>query len=250
MPAGEQVASLGDVAATLSWSGGEHAVEDARLRIERAGVTEHDAGIADVCDQCRFEPGAVRVVDLDGDAEPEVLVDAFTGGVHCCTVTGIYDRRPATSGYGHLVAHFGNVGYDLEDIDGDGSPELRSADDRFAYAFAAYAFTGFPLQVHDYRRTPRVELVDVTRSFPGQVREDAAMHLRALRRAGRRDDVRGLLAAYVADQHLLGRARTGRAEIARQRRRSRLGTRRDAIWPGGSRYEPALLKALKSWGYR
>lgn len=251
VPAGEQVVALGDVTATLSWTGGEHAVEEARLRIDRAGVTEFGQGIPDVCDLCVLDPGALQVVDLDGDAEPEVLVEASTGGAHCCSVLGIYDRRPATTGYGHVVQGFGNVGFTLEDLDGDGTPEVRSADDRFAYAFAAYAFSGFPLQVWDYRRSPRVGLVDVTRRFPALLRSDAARHREVLRRAGRAGgDLRSVLAAYVADQYLLGRGKVGRAEIARQRRRSRLGTKKDTVWPGGSRYEPALLQALKGWGYR
>src|SRR5262249_23604484 len=30
---------------------------------------------------------AVHVQDLDGDGEPEVIVDLYTGGAHCCYVS-------------------------------------------------------------------------------------------------------------------------------------------------------------------
>jgi hypothetical protein len=30
------------------------------------------------------------VRDLDGDGEPEVLVDFYWGGVHCCFYTDVY----------------------------------------------------------------------------------------------------------------------------------------------------------------
>ena len=43
-----------------------------------------------------FGPGnpdgnSVRFANLDSDAEPEILVDLYTGGAHCCLISFIYD---------------------------------------------------------------------------------------------------------------------------------------------------------------
>ncbi len=96
-PAGEQSASSGDVVATLTWKAGAEeydGVVSPRLKIERAGAVALDAGITDLCKSCFFNGDAkspnVEVRDLDGDGEPDVLVQGFTGGPHCCTDLGIW----------------------------------------------------------------------------------------------------------------------------------------------------------------
>ena len=256
-PAGIQEATGGPVKATLSWQGSRaryDGVVAPRLKLERAGVVALDAGIGDLCDRCFFygdaEDPDVEVADLDGDAEPEVLVTTYTGGAHCCTDLGIWDYRADLGTYGHLVRNFGNGGHRLVDLDGDRRPELSSVDDRFAYAFAPYVFSARPPQVLRWSRVPRVGLTDVTRQFPQVIRKDAAALRRVLRGRAKGVDLRGPLAAYVADMYLLDRGREGRAEIARVRRRSRLGSAKDRAWPGGRRFEPALLAFLKKAGYR
>lgn len=257
VPAGSQQATGGTVTVTLSWkaSAGRYGgVRSPRLRIDRAGATALDVGIGDVCDACFFPGDAespnVAVADLDGDGEPEVLVTTFTGGAHCCTDVGIWDYRSALGTYGHLVRNFGNSSYDLDDLDGDGGLELVSADDRFSYAFAAYVFSVRPPQILRWRRAPTVGLVDVTRQFPAVIRDHARATRRNLRGHAKDLDLRGPLAAYVADMYLLGRGKEGLAEIARAQRRGRLGSAKDDIWPGGRRYRPALLKFLRTAGYR
>ena len=82
--------------------------------------------------------------------------------------------------------------------------------------------------------------VDVTRRFPKLVRADAASRLKQLRKARRGDDVRGIAAAYVADQYLLGHGSVGTRELDRLQRK---GLVRKA-------FKPYLLKKLKAWHYR
>src|SRR3954463_2206659 len=141
-PAGAQVkpgvtsATTGTVAATLSWQAGEVFAERPALRIVRAGAVAFDGALEEecrVCSQLGDARHALTVRDLDGDADPEVLVDTYTGGAHCCIVTPIF--RWAGDGYRRLTGFFGNVGYTLDDLDGDGRPEFVTADDSFAYVF-------------------------------------------------------------------------------------------------------------------
>lgn len=262
VPAGTQQSTSGTVTATLSWKASKRkydGVESARLKITRAGLPTLDAGIGDLCKHCFFnedeEQPNVEVRDLDGDGEPEVLVQAFTGGAHCCTDLGIWDFRPELGTYGHLIHYLGNAGYSLEDLDGDGKVEILTADDRFAYTFAAYVFSLRPTQVFAYRGGPKAGLRDVTRSHLGLIRQEATYFRKLLRGSlrSRKDedvDLRGPLAAYVADMYLLGRGKEARKEIARVRRAHRLGSTKDRVWPGGKRFEPELLSFLKNTGYR
>ena len=112
----------------------------------------------------------VTVRDLDGDGEPEVLIDLFTGGAHCCFYTVILRYDGGT--YRGTVAFWGDPDYSLRaDLDRDGRPELVTADDRFAYAFTFYAASVLPIRIESYDHGT---LTDVTSRFPSLVRAEAA----------------------------------------------------------------------------
>jgi hypothetical protein len=255
---GSETATLEQVTATLSWDGGDNGVTNARLRIDRAGQTVYDQPLPkSLCELCTFskaiapdEPGQDLVVrDLDADGEPEVVIQAYSGGAHCCTYAGIYDFRGVPGTYGVLVHGFGNPGYRLHAAR-DGHVDFDTSDDRFAYAFTAYGGTGEPLLVLRYIRTPRPRMLDVTRHHPTLIEKDAGRWLHEIRHARRGDDIRGLLAAYVADEYLLRRGQHGLTEVRRARRHHRLGPSSRQPWPGGKYYLPALLRFLNHAGYR
>jgi hypothetical protein len=242
--AGSITHGAGAVSATLAWDQAEYGIANPRLSVVRDGV-RYDLTIADIClEGCIVVPdgkddpagtSAVKVADLDGDGEPEILVDVFSGGAHCCLTARLLTFNG--TGYTPLDIGYGDVGYALKDADGDGHLELVGYDPRFSTVFTAFAGSAFPpsvLQV-DHGAT-----VDVTRRFPKLIRVDAAARLKDLRRAKRGDDVRGILAAYVADEYLLNKGTTGTREVDRLRRKG-LVTKA---------FKPYLLKKLKAWKYR
>jgi hypothetical protein len=145
------------------------------------------------------ESRSLRLQDLDGDGEPELLLDLFWGDAHCCFWTDVY--RYDGSSY-RLRYHFwGDLPYRLVDVNHDARPEFVNGDDRFAYAFAAFAFSGFPVQLWSYAAG---RFVDVTRRYPARIRSDAAHSWREylqLRRA--RYETEGAAAAWAADEYLL-----------------------------------------------
>jgi len=191
---------------------------------------------------------SVLVSDLDKNGEPDVVVDLFTGGAHCCTYSLIYGYSAATGGYVRLKHQWGNVGYLLEDLDSNGVFEFNSGDDRFAYAFTSYAESRFPPQIWHYRAG---RLVDVTRRFPKLVRKDARRLIRALPGYRRqRLDVRGFLAAYQADNYLLGRRQAARG-WKQLRAMARKGQIRpvSGAGPSGKRYLKSLLRFLRRLDY-
>jgi len=71
---------------------------------------------------------SVFVTDVDGDGEPEVVLDLYWGGAHCCWYSQIYRYVPATKHYTALVRVWGNFGYVFADLDHDGTQELVTRD--------------------------------------------------------------------------------------------------------------------------
>jgi hypothetical protein len=234
--AGSVTKTDGAVTATLSWDAAELGVSNPRLAVNRAGA-EQAPSLADAClVGCILTTDALKVADLDGDDEPEVLVDTFSGGAHCCLSLRLY--RWTGAAYARTSISWGDVGYALRDLDHDEVPELVGADPMFSSAFTAFAASSFPPMV---LRWDAGKTDDVTRRFPGLVRKDLGVQRTLLRRTIRRhQDVKGVLAALVADQYLLDRGPAGLKEVDRQRKARRVG----------KGYKKSLLKFLRRGGYR
>lgn len=255
--AGTVTKGSGTVSATLSWKSGAFGVTKPRLQISRAGAVVSDFDVTKLCDKyCLLTEDAagnaadpytiLHVADLDGDGEPEVMFDTFSGGAHCCVTQEIYGYDAPAKTYAHTASeHWGNSGYEVKDLNGDGSAELSGGDDVFAGAFSSYAASAFPPEVLSYRFDPRTKkgkLKDVTRNFPALVRTQAARLLKVIRKARpeRDHEIQGALAAYVADEYLLGQAAVGKAELTR--------ARKHRLTVAG--FQTDLLRVLKAAGYR
>lgn len=215
-----------------------------RLRITRKGRTWRSG----VLGTTYLNRPSLTVRDLDADGEPEVVLDTYSGGAHCCLDSRIFRHLPGQGAYAQTRHRWGNVGYRPRNLDGRDGVELVTADDRFAYEFTAFAASFFPLRIW---RFDGGRLVDVTRLFPGQIEHDAAGLWRAYR--GLRppaEDVRGVLAAWIADQCLLGRERQGWAVLEAAYRRGELGPAPElAGWAQGRSYLRALRTYLRTLGY-
>jgi hypothetical protein len=157
---------------------------------------------------------------------------------------------PGARRYRSTFAYWGNYGRRLVDLDHDGLPEVSAFDERFVYEYSAYVFSSAPIRIVQYRRGA---LVDVTRKFPAAIRKDAARNLGYYRK-GRRDirntDVRSFVAAYVADEYLLGDPAEARRMLDLALARGDLGRGRTLLgWPAGQAFVGKLMRDLKKWGY-
>ena len=208
-------ARSGSVEATLTYSrdAANYGFKADGLKIVRGGQVLYDGvphpaecGDLPCGPTVDFGPGLPPLIvrDLDADGEPEVVYSAYTGGAHCCSVAQVFELSPGASGYTAVGRFFGDPGFGIEDLDGDGRPEIVTADDAFAYRFTAYLFSGLPLSVlrYDHGR-----FVDVTRSFPRLLQPEARQFWRAYKdlRKNRDDSARGMAAAWAADQYRLGK---------------------------------------------
>jgi hypothetical protein len=253
---GSATKAAGAVQATLTWAAADYGNKDPHLVVTRAGAAAFDgspvaAGSPCVEDGCVYAASGKRdaplqVADLDGDGEPEVLVDIYTGGAHCCALTEILRFNGTT--YAPFEASWGNIGYDLQDLNGDGRPEFVTADDAFSYAFSSYAGSFHPPLVLDYDASAKGSFRDVTRSFPALVRKNMKEALHTLAVARRKHcETLGVVSAYVADLYLLGRGREAQPYLRRARKR---GDLRNATGKAPRNFDRQLLAFLHKQGYR
>jgi hypothetical protein len=245
-----ETASGGDVQATFTYTKvSDFEWKDLRLQITRAGQPAFDAAPAATdCEVPYCAPlgaatgkGSLRVVDLDADGEPEVVLDLYTGGAHCCVVSEVL--RWTGTGYAAVSRNWADPGYQL--VEQAGAPAtFVTGDARFAYVFASFADSRFPVRLLTFRGGT---WQDVTREHPDSIRADAGRWAKEYRK--RRDSGFGLgvLAAWVADEYLLGRRTTADRFVNAELRAGRL--RGDRYWPRGKGYITVLRKRLRAWGY-
>jgi hypothetical protein len=246
-------ASAGTTAATATYdevSGSAGApYANLRLAIVRDGRTLFDAPVkAGFCGtQCWPDVwpghGFLRVADIESNGSPDVVLDLYSGGAHCCSIVEVYRFDAATGAYGIVQHNFWDPGASLERI--DGGYEFVSADDHFAYTFAAFAFSGLPLQIWRFEAG---RFVDVTRRFPGLIAADAKRQWGAYVENRAQGYGLGFLAAWAADEDLLGRGARVATTLAAQQRAGWLRSA-GGYSPSGEAFIAALLRFLAKYGY-
>jgi hypothetical protein len=107
------------------------------------------------------------------DATLTGLVGIYLGGAHGPELVQVLFEQPDRT--------FRTTQFVFEDVSvqrvaySGGSLTFFGFDPRMAYAWAAFAFSGFPLLAQAFRNG---HLVDVTKNYPALVRQDAAMWLK------------------------------------------------------------------------
>ena len=259
-----ETATSGTVTAELSYlqrgrGRGEFRFEefrDFRVRILRGGQVVYDRAVGKPCEEfCTPAESAltgehVGLRDLNGDGEPEAIVDLFTGGTSCCVLVFAYGYDAAANTYRRARLDTGG-GFVARDLGGDGVIELVGDDFRFRGLFTCGACGGRPIRIWQYGLT-RFE--DATREFPSKVRAHARRMKRLYERVRHRKDapvfVKGALTPYTADLCLLGRCGAGFRLVRLALRRGELD-RRSAfdVSPLGPAYLKALRRFLRRTGY-
>ncbi len=248
-------ASEGVVAAALSYpdangESGTEALPGLKLEISRGGVQFYSQPVSSShcvlgCGLESFGAGPLEVKDLEGSGEGDPVLELNTGGAHCCTIVQVFSFDPGVMAYRIVEHDFGDPGALLEDLAGDGRLEFESADDRFAYEFASYAGSGLPLEIWRFQEG---RFVDDTAAFPSLIAADAARWLRVFIANRRSGHGLGPIAAWAADEYLLGHQALVKRTLAREARLHRLRNA-EHVGVGGGAFIAKLERFLAKTGY-
>jgi hypothetical protein len=201
-----------------------------------------------LCSPLRCGLGTEQILSLHkvSGGTPDVFLDYYTGGAHCCFWSFIVTPT------GKTIDHdWGDPGYRI--VSYQGAPQLVSADDRFAYEFTSFAGSGLPVQVWaitpDGELNHPDELVNVTQTRLDLVKKDAAVWWKAYvsERGKAESDVRGVLAAWCADEYRLGQKSACDAELAKALQKGWIKGVPD--WASNAKYIALVHKDLAAWGY-
>jgi hypothetical protein len=246
-----QTASSGDVAATFTFQGKVPKFHDLHLTISRSGTVVYDQPVvAKFCGKLCWPGGAihspsVHVVDLEGTGDPDVVLDLYSGGAHCCTVEQIFSFDPATTTYVKTEHVFGDPAAKLVDLGPGGHLEFLTADDSFAYRFTDFAASGLPIEIFTFADG---RFTDVTSSYPKLVAKDARLWLRAFRAQAKQHypDTLGVIAAWAADEDRLGHSKLVKRYLHQQAAAGHLNA---PFAAGGTKFVAKLQKFLRRRGY-
>jgi uncharacterized Zn-binding protein involved in type VI secretion len=259
-------ASLGSVTARLAGSAVDHlgntTLAGARLEVTDGGRTVRNDLLAAPKDMppddaARHDviPTAINgvysatgmgnqlcVARFAGSDQPVVLVGLTTGGMHCCWVLQAFSLDVGRV----LELDAGNTSTTL--VEQPGGAIIETGDDSFNYTFTSYAGSATPLRVLEVRGDA---FVDTTRQHPDLVETDLQRWSDVMNQPPQNnfDDIRGVLAARVADQCLLGRASVAFDDVGHLNAQGRLTQSEPDGWPQGSAYVTALRDFLSKHGY-
>jgi Protein of unknown function (DUF4232) len=249
-----QTTQDGAVSATFTYNGKYPEFSRERLTIARDGKTVYDAPVtASECGaQCA--PGeygsgkeSIRALDLDNDGQPDVVLELYSGGAHCCTIDEVFSLNQSTNTYNETAWDFGDPGARIVDLNHDGRYEFLTADDTFAYAFTDFAASGLPIQILSFDGGA---FHNVTRSYPGLIAKDAKQWLSAFDSMAKDhyDDSVGVIAAWAADEALLGREPAADRFLGKQAKAGHLNS---ALFPhqAGEKFIAELDQLLRKDGY-
>jgi hypothetical protein len=247
-----QTSSAGNVSATFTFHGKLPHFRGLHLTISRNGaVVYNQPVVAKFCGKLCW-PGpavtrrsSVQAVDLEGNGDPDVVLDLYSGGAHCCTVVQIFSFDPATATYVKTERVFGDPDAKVVDLSHDGHLEFLTADDSFAYRFTDFAASGLPIEIFTFANR---QFTDVTRSYPTLIAKDAALWLRAFKAQAKQHypDSVGVIAAWAADEDRLGHTKLVTRFLHQQAAAGHLNAPFAAT---GSKFVAKLQKFLRRRGY-
>jgi hypothetical protein len=244
-------ARAGSVEAVFSYS-----YDPARFRFTKQRLTIRRSGETRFAGRLRRPPDggfnaqpagyfsrrkSVSISDLDGDGEQEVLLDLYWGGAHCCWYTQIYQYVVGPRHYRPLVRVWGNFSYVLADLGHDGTQKFVTRDNRFSYVFASFADSRWPVRILSYTHG-RLRLV--TTAYPSEIKRDATALWREAMARRRGPSNQGIVAAWAADQCMLGRSAAALRTIDWLSRTGRIHGERTRV-----QFEKRLRSFLRRTGY-
>ncbi|HEY5429906.1 MAG TPA: hypothetical protein VIK04_12380 [Solirubrobacteraceae bacterium] len=198
-----------------------------------------------LCDVTALTPGRspLKVLDVESSGQPDVLLGLYSGGAHCCFVDQVFSLDPGTMTYVKVEHNFLDAGAKIVKL--DAHYEFVSADARIAEAgYTDFADSGAPVQI--WRVIDR-RFVNVTRQYPALIKPDAARWMNAFRHHV--SNGAGFIAAWAADEDLLGNSKLVASTLAGLARRHQLRSTLGLPHRSETAFVAELQKDLRALGY-
>ncbi len=253
--AATQTAQSGNVTATFTFSGAYPHYTNLQLSIAQGGTVYYNEPVVSKICGTFCAPAAtsgtkssVHVLDLEPGGQPDVVLDLYSGGAHCCSIEQIFSFDPGTMTYVETQHNFGDPGERIVDLAHNGRYEFATADDSFAYEFTDFAASGLPIEILTFSNG---HFVNVTRQYPKLIQRDAHLWLSAFKSMAKQhyDDSVGVIAAWAADEDELGHTSLVTNYLAQQLKAGHLNSGLSPQEPGGAKFVARLKRFLRTHGY-
>jgi hypothetical protein len=250
--AATQTAHSANVTATFSYHGKFPNYMGEAVSIAQAGTVLYNQPVVSKFCGSGCAPGSafvnrssIHVVDLEHNGQPDVVLDLFSGGAHCCSIEQIFSFDPGTMTYVETERNFGDPGERIVDLGHNGRHEFLTADDSFAFAFTDFAASGLPIQILTFSGR---RFQNVTRSYPKLIAKDAAVWLKAFKSMAKQhyQDSVGVIAAWAADEDMLGHGKLVSRYLTQQLKAGHL----NGGVSHGKMFVTDLQRFLRKHGYR
>lgn len=253
--AATQTIISGGVTVTYTYHGTPPLSSNSRLTISEGGTVIYDQPVTSKWCGKHCSPNiiardrkVIHIVRLTQAGPANVVLDLYSGGAHCCFVEQVFSLTANPTTVRKAEYNFGNPGVRLVRLNSNDTYDFISANNDFAYAFTDYAASGMPIEIFSFSHEA---FHNVTVSFPSLIRKDAAQWMSAFQsQAGTHyQDSVGLVAAWAADEDMLGHSAGVARFLAAQARAGHLNSALNPTTPSGHEYVLALQKLLRAQGY-
>lgn len=253
--AATQTVTKENVTATFTYHGTSPFSQNPHLKISLNGNVVYDQPV--ISEWCGKEcshnviVGArkvVHIVHLQPNGLPSVVLDLYSGGAHCCAIEQVYSFKAKSATVEKTERNFGDPGVQLVKLGADGSFDLLSADDTFAYAFTDFAASGLPIQLLSFSHDT---FHNITRAFPDLISKDSNQWMSAFRAQAsiHYQDSAGVVAAWAADEDMLGHSAAVARFLTNQAEAGHLNSALSPVALSGQKYVIALQRFLRQHGY-
>lgn len=159
-------------------------------------------------------PISVGIGPMNAAGDPAVIVEGYSGGVHCCATFQMMARVDGAVVALGLPPMDGSPGTEFPtDIDGDGIVDIRRTDDSFLYSFSSYAASVAVPKIYNLLGSTLVDVSAEPRYAPlWRAFAEETLPACTDRESGERN---GACAAYAAAKARLGEADDGIATAVR-----------------------------------
>jgi hypothetical protein len=177
---------------------------------------------------------------------PDVILGLYTGGAHCCFVDQVYRLDEASGKFTKIEHNFLDAGASIVDLTGNHNFEFLSADARLSNAgFTDYADSPPPIQIWTVAQN---RFKDITRRYRDRIAKDAARWLKAFHKHS--SNGRGFIAAWAADEYLLGHGALVKSQLAGALKAGHLRVPGAFGGPSAKKFVGELQSLLRKLGYR